>query len=106
MCMDTSRVAAFSQQQTTSRWPAQALEALQRQDLAVQALAGGQAITQLARDHEVSRKFIYQQAAKAEQALNRAFSPRYTTCGAGALQRAGDQSLAGATCSDLDPVRA
>jgi hypothetical protein len=29
----------------------------------------------LARDHDVSRKFVYQQAAKAEQALTQAFTP-------------------------------
>ena len=33
-----------------------------------------QSITELAQEYEVSRKFIYQQAHKAEQALNEAFS--------------------------------
>ena len=47
----------------------------QRQHLALQALAGTRPIAQLAHDHHVSRKFVYQQAAKAEQALDTAFTP-------------------------------
>jgi hypothetical protein len=47
----------------------------QRQRLAVDALAGTQPITRLAQDHDVSRKFVYQQAAKAQQALDQAFAP-------------------------------
>jgi hypothetical protein len=46
----------------------------QRQHLALQALAGTRPIAQLAHDHHVSRKFVYQQAAKAEQALDTAFT--------------------------------
>jgi len=46
----------------------------QRQQLAVQALVG-QPITTLADQHQVSRKFVYQQAAKAQQALDDAFAP-------------------------------
>ena len=46
----------------------------QRQHLALQALAGTRPIAQLAHDHNVSRKFVYQQAAKAEHALDNAFT--------------------------------
>src|SRR5690349_23457938 len=46
----------------------------QRQHLALQALAGTRPIAQLAHDHDVSRKFVYQQAAKAENALDHAFT--------------------------------
>jgi hypothetical protein len=46
----------------------------QRQQLALQALTG-QNISALAHDHDVSRKFVYQQASKAEQALDQAFAP-------------------------------
>jgi hypothetical protein len=46
----------------------------QRQHLALQALAGTRPIAQLAHDHHVSRKFVYQQAAKAEDALDNAFT--------------------------------
>ena len=46
----------------------------QRQHLALQALAGTRPIAQLAHDHHVSRKFVYQQAAKAEHALDNAFT--------------------------------
>lgn len=55
---------------------AKAMEPRQRQDLALQALAGAETISGLAGHHEVSRKFIYQQAAKAEEALQEAFSPQ------------------------------
>jgi hypothetical protein len=47
----------------------------QRQHLALQALAGTRPIAHLAHDHDVSRKFVYLQAAKAEQALDTAFTP-------------------------------
>jgi hypothetical protein len=51
------------------------MEPRQRQDLALQALAGTDTISGLAAHHEVSRKFVYQQAAKGEEALQEAFSP-------------------------------
>jgi hypothetical protein len=57
------------------RFPAHALDPAQRQHLAVQALAGTRSITELAEYHHVSRKFVYQQADLAEQALRRAFDP-------------------------------
>ena len=47
----------------------------QRQQLAVTVLAGTQPIAQLADAHDVSRKFVYQQADKAQHALDQAFSP-------------------------------
>jgi hypothetical protein len=59
--------------------PAQRLLPQQRQDLAIQVLAGTETISELARQHEVSRKFIYQQVHTAEEALNQAFAPPSTT---------------------------
>ena len=56
-------------------WPAQMLLPQQRLDLAVQVLAGAQSVSDLAREHEVSRKFLYQQAHAAEDALTQVFSP-------------------------------
>jgi len=47
----------------------------ERTGLSVQALAGGEPIARLAQRHNVSRKFIYQQAAKASEALDDAFAP-------------------------------
>jgi len=41
----------------------------------VNALAGTQAIAPLAQEHDVSRKFLYQQADKAQQDLAQAFTP-------------------------------
>jgi hypothetical protein len=55
--------------------PAQALDPAQRQHLAVQALAASVSITELAEQHHVSRKFVYQQAELAKEALRRAFDP-------------------------------
>jgi hypothetical protein len=45
-----------------------------RQQLALDALAG-QPITELADQHQVSRKFVYQQLHQAHQALDQAFHP-------------------------------
>ncbi len=56
-------------------WPAQRLLPADRQDLAVRVLAGTQPVTELAQQHEVSRKFLYQQAEIADDALARAFNP-------------------------------
>jgi hypothetical protein len=46
----------------------------ERTGLAVQALAGTTAIAELARQHEVSRKFVYQQRTKASNVLEEAFA--------------------------------
>jgi hypothetical protein len=56
-------------------WPAQRLLPAQRQNLAVQVLAGTHPVAELARQHQVSRKFLYQQADTATQALACAFDP-------------------------------
>jgi hypothetical protein len=60
-------------------WPAQRLLPQERQNLAVQVLAGAQPVSDLAREHEVSRKFLYQQAHTAQAALTQAFDPEPTT---------------------------
>jgi hypothetical protein len=65
---------ATAQRQSVDTCAARTLDPAQRQQLAVQALAGAQTITQLARDHQVSRKFVYQQSAAAEQALHQTFA--------------------------------
>jgi hypothetical protein len=46
----------------------------ERKDLAILALARSETVSELAGRHEVSRKFIYQQAHKARVALDDAFS--------------------------------
>jgi len=56
-------------------WPAQRLLPQQRQDLAVQVLARAQPVAELAQQHEVSRKFLYQPADTARDALTHAFNP-------------------------------
>jgi hypothetical protein len=60
------------------QWPAQRLLPQERRDLAVQVLAGAQPVSDLAREHEVSRKFLYQQVHTAQEALNQAFAPSST----------------------------
>jgi hypothetical protein len=54
--------------------PAATLPPQQRQQLAREALAG-QPITALAQRHQVSRKFVYQQLHRADEALQQAFAP-------------------------------
>lgn len=56
-------------------WPAQRLLPAQRQNLAVHVLAGTHPVAELARQHQVSRKFLYQQADTATHALTHAFDP-------------------------------
>ena len=45
-----------------------------RADLSVQALAGGEPVARLAARHNVSRKFVYEQKAKASEALQETFT--------------------------------
>ena len=46
-----------------------------RKDLAIQALAQSETVSDLAARHGVSRKFVYQQTHKARAVLDGAFSP-------------------------------
>lgn len=64
-----------AQPPSMAHWAAQRLLPQERRSLAIQVLAGAQPISDLAREHEVSRKFLYQQAHTAEEALNEAFAP-------------------------------
>jgi hypothetical protein len=57
------------------QWPAQRLLPQERRNLAIQVLAGAETVSELARRHEVSRKFLSQQVHTAEQALSQAFTP-------------------------------
>jgi hypothetical protein len=75
MCIHPIQAAVAVQQQVVAPVAARTLGADQRQELAVAALAHTETITQLAREHQVSRKFVYQQTATAEQALHAAFAP-------------------------------
>jgi hypothetical protein len=62
------------QPEATVFCPAKAMAPSQRQDLALHALAGSETISRLAAQHEVSRKFIYQQVGSAKEALQEAFA--------------------------------
>ena len=71
MCHPISAVPASSSGKRDC--PAKRLDGHQRQHLAVQGLAGTLSISQLASEQRVSRKFVYQQIDKAQQALDDAF---------------------------------
>lgn len=58
------------------RCAAHALNAEQRQHLALQVLARTESVTELAGRHQVSRQFLYQQATQGAQALAQAFAPQ------------------------------
>jgi hypothetical protein len=70
MCILPSSTTAVSAPPT----PAHALPPAARQQLALDALTGS-SVTHLADAHDVSRKFVYQQRAKAQHALQDAFQP-------------------------------
>ena len=73
MCHLTPTVLSL-QQAIPNGCPAKTLAPSQRLTIAVQALAGTQTITSLADEFDVSRKFVYQQAATAQAALDDAFT--------------------------------
>ena len=56
-------------------WAAKRLLPQERRNLAIQVLAGADPVSDMAREYEVSRKFLYQQAHTAEEALSEAFAP-------------------------------
>ena len=63
----------FPQPEATVFYPAMAMGPEQRQDLALHALVGTTPISRLAAEHEVSRKFIYRQRNRADDALHEVF---------------------------------
>ena len=75
MCHPTAVPGPTQYQVVVSVGAARTLEPAQRQQLAVQALAGTFTISHLAREHQVSRKFVYQLCTTARAALDDAFAP-------------------------------
>ena len=75
--------------------PAKQLLPQQRRDLAIQVLAGTETVSELARQHEVSRKFLYQQVHTAERLSTVPSHPSATR--RRPLLPAGHQVLAAAT---------
>jgi hypothetical protein len=69
----------FPQPEITGFYPAMAMGPDQRQELGLHALAGTTPISRLAAEHEVSRKFIYRQRARAHEALHEAFFEEETS---------------------------
>ena len=61
------------EQKPESLFAAHSLSPSQRQSLAIQVLGRSESVSELSRAHHVSRKFLYQQADKAHQALDDAF---------------------------------
>jgi hypothetical protein len=64
------------QQAIPNSCPAKDLAPSRRLQLGLQALAGTESITNLADEFDVSRKFVYQQRTRAEEALTDAFAPQ------------------------------
>jgi hypothetical protein len=75
MCILPSASDPVAPIPATPTCPAQRLTPQQRQALAVAALAGASPVTHLAAAYQVSRKFVYQQADKADLALAETFAP-------------------------------
>jgi hypothetical protein len=75
VCYPTPAVLSI-QQAIPNGCPAKALPPSQRLQIGLQALAGTESITNLADEFDVSRKFVYQQKACAEEALDDAFAPQ------------------------------
>ena len=74
MCHSIAAARAL-QQAIPNHCTAKSLGGGERLSLGVQALAGHQSITGLAAEAGVSRKFVYQQADRAQAALDDAFAP-------------------------------
>lgn len=62
----------FSQTRTS---PASSLGPTERKTLSLQVLTRSESVSRLAQNYQVSRKFLYQQAAKASDALDETFTP-------------------------------
>jgi hypothetical protein len=77
MCYPTATLAAL-QQAIPNGCAAKFLTPGGRQHIGLQALVGKQTISNLARDFDVSRKFVYQQSTIAKQAIGEAFAPQKT----------------------------
>ena len=62
--------------QSSAAFAAGRLSPHQRQDLALKAMLGEQPVSRLAAEFGASRKFVYQQTAKAKEAIAEAFQPK------------------------------
>ena len=68
----TSEQTEFPQENAST---ASSLGPNQRKQLALNVLQRTQPVSHLAQDNGVSRKFLYQQAAKASEGLDQTFAP-------------------------------
>ena len=77
--MITNNIGRFaSEQQFFSQTRASLATSLgptERKTLSLQVLTRSEPVSHLAQNHGVSRKFLYQQATKASDALDEAFAP-------------------------------
>ena len=71
ICTSASQEQIFPQKTAT----ASRLGSKERKNLSLQVLAQTETVCRLAQNHGVSRKFLYQQAAKASDAIDEAFTP-------------------------------
>lgn len=75
MSISSTLFIGQEEQKPESKCAARQLSATQRQELALAAIKGAESISELSRQQGVSRKFLYEQKAKAEHALEEAFTP-------------------------------
>ena len=73
--INTTPIPRSSKENRRVCWAKQ-LNSKKRQTLAEKALSGSESISQLAKENETSRKFIYQQKEKAQAGIEQAFSEK------------------------------
>ncbi len=73
LTIDTTLVTSPSKE-TSFSYPAKQFDKKQRQQIAEQSLSHTTSISELAKENEVSRKFIYEQKKKAKAGIDQAFS--------------------------------
>jgi hypothetical protein len=86
MVCEVTTSRSCSQPRPSFLSPAHEMAPSQRRQLAVDTLAGVRTVSSLARENRVSRKFVYRQAAVAEEALDEVF-------GAGSGAAAGEKRV-------------
>ncbi len=77
VCYPTPAVLSI-QQAIPNGCPAKALPPSQRRQIGLEALAQTRTVTEVADEFDTSRKFVYQQVAIADRALDDAFAPQTT----------------------------
>src|SRR4051812_22451698 len=75
MRKETDMSEAYESTQSTTTCPAKELSGAERQQIAIDVLAGVCTVSYAAQEYQVSRKFVYQQVNSARDALDQTFAP-------------------------------